>query len=116
MGRRLKAQLHQGSRQAVRQDPTPIERDIARRLQITADSESSRVALEAGKLRSIGALQRNGVSGRVRKEHMAEIVGREELAVVMPKERLARLVIEDAHREDHRRLPQDVMARARRHI
>ena len=118
LARRLRAQL-QGSRQAVMQDPTPVERDIARRLQISACSESACSALEAGKLKSIGALQRNGVvymSGRVRKEHMAEIVGREELAVIMPRERLARLVMEDAHREDHRRSPQDVMARARRHI
>ena len=118
LARRLRAQL-QGSRQAVRQHPTPAERDIARRLQIATSSQSARAALGAGRLRSLGAILRNGVvyvSGRIRKEHMAEIVGREELAVIMPGERLARLVMEDAHKEDHRRSPQDVMARARRHL
>ena len=118
LARRLKAQL-QGSRQSVRQDPTPVERDIARRLQIAASSESARAALEVGKLHSLGALEKNGVvyvSGRVRKEQMAEIVGREELAVIMPREKLAGLVMKDAHKEDHRRSPQDVMARARRHL
>jgi hypothetical protein len=109
----------QGYREAIRQDPTQREREAARRLQVAAASGTARVALNKGKLQSLGAELRNGVvyiSGRVRKEHMAELVGREELAVVMPTEKLARLVMLDAHNQDHRRSPQDVMARARRHL
>ena len=34
----------------------------------------------------------------------------------MPQEPLAKIIMQDAHREDHRRTPQDVMARARRHV
>ena len=118
LARRLRAQML-GHREAIRQDPTQREREAARRLQVAAASGTAREALKKGKLQSLGAELRNGVvyiSGRVRKEQMAELVGREELAVVMPTEKLAKLVMGDAHNQDHRRSPQDVMPRARRHL
>ena len=52
------------------------------------------------------------VSGRAKKETLARLLGLEELVVVMPQEPLAKIIMQDAHREDHRRTPQDVIARA----
>ena len=50
------------------------------------------------------------VDGRVRKAELARILGLEELCVVLPEERLANLVMMEAHKEDHSNTPQDVMA------
>ena len=56
------------------------------------------------------------VSGRAMKATLAMLLGLEELVVVMPQEPLAKMVMQDAHREDHRRTPQDVIARAIRYM
>ena len=56
------------------------------------------------------------VSGRAKKATLARLLGLEELVVVMPQEQLAKIVMQDAHREDQRRTPQDVIARARGHV
>lgn len=55
------------------------------------------------------------VSGRAKKATLARLLGLEEL-VVMPQEPLAKIVMQDTHREDHWRTPQDMIARARRHV
>ena len=99
--------------------PTTSQRQAAKELQILASSESARGALERGKLLSLGAVVRRGVvmvDGRVRKEVLAMLLGIDCLPVILPQERLAQLVLEDAHAEDHNRDPQSIMARARRSL
>ena len=99
--------------------PTTAQRQAARFLQILASSPSALIALEKGKLLSLGAITRWGmvvVDGRVRKEVLARLLGVEYLPVILPQERLAELVLTDAHLEDHNRDPQNIMARARRHL
>ena len=45
---------------------------------------------------------------------MACLLGKEELPVVMAEEPLARIIVKDAHEEDHRCDIQDVLARTRK--
>ena len=47
---------------------------------------------------------------------LARVVGLEELVEIMPREHLAKVVTQDAHREDHRRTPQEVIARTRKQV
>ena len=49
------------------------------------------------------------VDGRLKRADLARLLGIKDLVVIMPSEKLARLVMTDAHKED-------VTARARRHI
>ena len=121
LARRLRA--GGSDREKIRIEPTPREREAAKKLQLLASSASAREALEKGKLLSLGA-QINGregqgtvvVDGRLKKAELARLLGIQELVVIMPTEQLALLVMTDAHREDHRRSVQDITARARRHI
>ena len=65
----------------------------------------------------MGAYAKGGVvwvSGRIRQEHLAVLLGTKDLPIVMSSEPLARSILHKAHREDHRRSPKDVTARARR--
>ena len=108
-----------GERESIRVDPSPKEREAAKKLLILASSGSAREALAAGKLESLGAQAKGGVvvvCGRAKKAVLARLLGLEELLVVMPSEQLARRVMEDSHREDHRKTPQDILARSRRHF
>ena len=76
-------------------------------------------AQEAGTLLSLGAQNKGGmvvVSDRAKRATLARLLGLEELVVVMPQEHLAKIVMQDTHREDHRRTPQEVIARARKHV
>ena len=43
------------------------------------------------------------------------LLGQEELVGVMPQEPRAKIVVQGNHREEHRRTPQEVIARARKH-
>jgi uncharacterized membrane protein len=98
-------------------DPTPEERGRARRLVILASSPSAAAALAKGKLTSLGAFQFEGVvwlDGRLRGEDLAVALGKQRLPIILPEEPLARLIIEDAHREDHRLSSNDVVGRSRR--
>ena len=45
----------------------------------------------------------------------ARLSGLEELMVVKPREHLAKIVMQDSQGKDHRRTPQEVVARARKH-
>ena len=110
-------------KEKVRIQPTPRERKAARKLQLLACSVSAREALEQGKLLSLGAQHnsREGqgtvvVDGRLKRADLARLLGIKDLVVIMPSGKLARLVMTDAHKEDHRRSAQDDTARARRHI
>ena len=55
------------------------------------------------------------VSDRAKRATLARLLGREALVVVMPQEHLAKAVMQDTHRENHRRTPQEVIVRARKH-
>ena len=108
-----------GSRDLVPMAPSPRDREAARKLQVLASSKSAVEALEKGVLLSLGAERSGGrviVRGRARKADLARLLGVEELPVVMCSETLARVVMQDAHREDHRRDPKDVLARARKSL
>ena len=75
--------------------------------------------MKDGKLRGLGAQERNGivwVSGRIRGDKLATLLGTEALPVILPGEPLARSVMAKAHREDHRRGPRDAAARSRKMI
>ena len=108
-----------GEKAQIKEEPGQREREAAKKLLLLASSESAQKALEAGTLLSLGAQYKGGmvvVSGRAKKATLARLLGLEELVVVMPQEQLAKIVMQDAHRKDHRRTPQDVIARARRHV
>ena len=47
---------------------------------------------------------------------LARAVGLEELGVAKPREHLAKVVRQDNHREDHRRTPQEAIARTRKQV
>ena len=47
---------------------------------------------------------------------LARGLGLEEMVVVMPQEHLAKNVMQDTHREDHRRTPQEVIARTKKQV
>ena len=67
----------------------------------------------------MGAENRGGivwVSGRVRGEQLAVLLGSPALPVILPSEPLARVILHKAHREDHRRGPRDAAARSRRAV
>ena len=84
---------------------------------LQASSASARKALGEGKLQGLGGVIRGGVvwvSGRIRGERLAELLGTMELPVLMPTEELSRSIIRKAHRQDHWRNPQDMAARSRR--
>jgi hypothetical protein len=98
--------------------PSAPQRARARWLQFLSAAPSARTALQAGQLRSLGAYQRRGlviVSGRIHGDDLARLLGKPELPVLMPTESLALLITREAHQEDHRRSPQDVVARTRKH-
>ena len=116
MARILKAAWKE-ERAQIKEEPSQEERRVAKKILIWASSSTAVQALEKGDLSSLGAKLRGGivwVSGRIRKEEMAKILGVEELPVVISSEPLAQMILQEAHREDHSRDPQSVVARARR--
>ena len=56
------------------------------------------------------------VSGRIRGDKLATLLGTEALPVLLPSEPLARSIMGKAHREDHRRGPRDAAARSRKMV
>ena len=116
LARVLKAVV-QGEREACRQAPSRIFLELSVQLLIRGSSASARLALEQGKLQGLGAVCRRGavwVQGRIRGEQLAVLLGTTQLPVIMGTERLAKSVLSKAHRNDHRRSPQDIAARSRR--
>ena len=98
---------------------TPSRRfvELSAQLLVRVSSASARDALDKGKLASLGAMVRCGivwVQGRVRGEELARLLGTPDLPIVMATEALAASIMRKAHREDHRRSPQDIAARSRR--
>ena len=91
--------------------------EIAVRLLLRSASASARSALKAGKLRGLGGEERGGmvwITGRVRGEQLAPLLGTTALPVLLASEPLAYSLLHKAHREDHRRGPRDAAARSRR--
>ena len=107
----------QGDRQACGRHPTVKLVEIAVRILLKSASQSAVVALQAGKLRGLGAEEKCGtvwVRGRIRGEQMATLLGTTALPVLLPGEALAKSIMARAHREDHRRGPRDAAARSRK--
>ena len=107
----------QGERQACSQEPSVKMVEVAVRVLLRLAARTARVALKDGKLRGLGAEERGGivwVSGRIRGEKLAELLGTSALPVLLPEEPLAKSLMWKAHREDHRRGPRDAAARSRR--
>ena len=87
------------------------------RVLLHAASRSVVKALREGKIRGLGAQDRGGtvwVTGRIRGEQLAVLLGTPALPVILASEPLAVSVMHKAHREDHRRGPRDAAARSRR--
>ena len=98
---------------------TPKERAVAKKIILWAHSGSAFEALEAGELLSLGAKKAGGlviVDGRVKEEDLARILGKNVLPIILNKEPLARLILRDAHREDHNMDPQYIIARSRKEV
>ena len=108
-----------GDRAQCAQTPSRRFVELAVQLLVRASSASAREAQEKGKLASLGAVTRGGivwVQGRVRGEELARLLGTSNLPIVMASEALAVSIMRKAHREDHRRSPQDIAARSRRMV
>ena len=106
-----------GRREACQREPSVKLVEIAVSILLRVASRSAVVALQAGKLCGLGAQARGDVvwvTGRIRGEQLATLLGTTALPVLLPSERLAYTLLHKAHREDHRRGPRDATARSRR--
>ena len=95
----------QGERQACSQEPSVKMVEVAVRVLLRLAARTAKVALKVGKLRGLGAEEHGGivwVSGRIRGEKLAELLGTSALPVLLPEEPLAKSLMWKAHREDHR--------------
>jgi hypothetical protein len=104
------------TRSLVEVEPTVQERELSRKLLFSASSASAIQAHQEGRLLSLGSVLEGGqvwIKGRIRGEDLARMLGISRLPVVMAQEKLAELIVTDAHNKDHRMSPQDVLARAR---
>ena len=101
----------QGDREACARPPCVGSVNLAVYAMIRVASRSALEALKGGKLLSLGAFSLGGVvwvSGRIRKETLAELLGTKDLPVLLASERLSQSILEKAHCQDHRRAPQDI--------
>ena len=108
-----------GRREACSRDPPVKLVEVAVRILVKNASRSAAVALREGKLRGLGAEMSGDivwVTGRIRGEQLATLLGVTALPVLLPSEGLARSLMHKAHREDHRRGPRDATARSRRAV
>ena len=108
-----------GRRDACRREPPVRMVEAAVDILLRVATSSARKALKDGKLRGLGAEDRDGivwVTGRVRGELLATLLGSEALPVILDKEPLAMSILHKAHREDHRRGARDAAARSRRSV
>ena len=108
-----------GDRDACRREPSVKMVEVAVRVLIRGSASSARKALQDGNLRGLGAEYRGGivwVTGRVRGDDLARLLGTTALPVLMSSEPLAKSLLHKAHREDHRRGPRDAAARSRRAV
>ena len=89
----------------------------ARALQFLTSAPSALAALQANSLQSLGAAEHQGevfVRGRVQPGELREVLGITRLRIIMPSTRLAFLILQSCHNEDHRGDVRDCLARARR--
>ena len=108
-----------GDREKCNGEPSVKMVEIAVRVLLRCAAHSAKTALDAGKLQGLGAEERGGVvwiTGRVRGEQLATLLGTSALPVVLPTEPLAVALLQKSHREDHRRGPRDAAARSRRAV
>ena len=62
---------------------------------------------------------RSGVivtTGRFSERHFMKLLGKESLPILMLNTRLARLIFQDCHAEDHRLSATDTLARSRKYV
>ena len=108
-----------GRREMIAQSPGVKALELAVQLLLRNSAKNAKKAMSAGKLRGLGAMQRQGivwVSGRIRGDDMVNLVGTAHLPVVLPSDPLAYSVMSKSHREDHRRGAKDIAARSRRMV
>ena len=106
-----------GDREGCRKEPSVKSVELAVQLLLRMSSRSAVTAFKSGKLRGLGAEVRGGivwVSGRIRGEQLAVLLGSPSLPVLLPSEPMSRSIMHKSHREDHRRGPRDAAARSRR--
>ena len=95
----------------TQEPPTSAEFRAARNLQFLAAAAASTSAL----MQSLSAVKIKGevwIQGRFSPDDMAAALGCTGLRVIMPNARLAFLIMNSCHQEDHRRDPRNAMARA----
>ena len=100
----------------MEQPPSSEDLSAARRLQFLCSMGPSVVALNQGKLMSLGAELKQGMvimKGRFCSEDLARLLGKDSLPVLMPNTRLAWLILNACHLEDHRMSASDAVARSR---
>ena len=108
-----------GDRAACSRAPSVRLVEVAVRVMLHGAARSARRALKDGELVGLGAEDRGKivwVSGRIRGEQMAVLLGTTALPVVLADEPLASSILRKAHREDHRRGPRDAAARSRKMV
>ena len=102
-----------GCRTRCRQPPAVQMVEVAVRVLLKSASGSAREALKAGKLRGLGG-EVHGcvvwVTGRIRGEQLATLLGTTALPVLLASEPLAVALLHKSHHEDHRRGPRDAAA------
>ena len=96
------------NRDACAAAPRPKMVEVAILTLLRASSGTAKTAMEQGQLQGLGAAVRGEivwVSSRVRGEKMAELLGVQELPVLLGSEELAKSILRKSYRQDHRRNP-----------
>ena len=113
---RVVSAIISGRQESCSTSPSMRLIEVAIQLLIRSASRESLQPLKQKKLLGLGAYVKGGivwVSGRVRGEQLAQLLGTRQLPIIMGSTPLAQSVLRKAHRQDHRRAPQDVAARSR---
>ena len=97
--------------------PGPADLEAAQHLQFLVSMDGTREAIKQGKLKILSPHLKKGLivtSGRFSEKHLEKLLGKTSLPILMPHTRLAKLIFQQCHEEDHRLSPTDTLARSKR--
>ena len=115
MARLLQASFR-GDRERIQEPLTVPDIKVAADVLFAASMGPTLVALEAGKLDSLRPIVRNNIvyaRSRCDKSSLSKLLGVSSLPILARDTQLARLIMWEAHNEDHRASSIDVLARSR---
>ena len=114
VARLLKAHVLK-DRSRIVDNPTAQELELAKHIILASSMGPTQEAVEQGKLTSLRPLHLNAVYYLQTRagQSLERVLGCSRPPILMPKSRLAELVMWQAHSEDHRRNPMDTLARSR---